>query len=80
MEDRILGVVSAILRVPRDTLTTASSPDTLDHWDSLRHLQLVLALEEEFGLQFRGEEIDAMQSVGGIISILREHLDGDAGR
>jgi acyl carrier protein len=38
----------------------------------MQHLQLVLALEQEFGQQFLVEEIEAMQRVGVIVGLLEE--------
>ena len=37
-------------------LTEDSSSDTLPQWDSLRHMNLVLALEDEFGVSIPDEE------------------------
>jgi acyl carrier protein len=34
-----------------------SSADSIEQWDSLRHLNLVLALEEEFGISIPDEEV-----------------------
>ena len=72
MTDRVRTIVASVLRVPPEAIDDSSSPDTLGAWDSLNHLQLILALEEEFGLQFAVDDIDAMQSVGGIIAIVTD--------
>jgi acyl carrier protein len=69
MTDRVYEVVASILRVPRESLGPDSSPDTLPQWDSLKHLQIILALEEALGIQLSVEEIEAMQSVGVILAI-----------
>jgi acyl carrier protein len=73
MTERIYDVVASVLRVPRESLNDASSPDTIAEWDSLRHLQIVLALEEALGIQLTVEEIEAMQSVGVIQAIVESH-------
>jgi acyl carrier protein len=65
-------VVSSVLGVPADRLHDDSSPDSVLTWDSMRHLQLVLALEQEFGTQFLVEEIEAMQRVGAIVALIEE--------
>jgi acyl carrier protein len=72
--ERVCDVVSSILRVPAESLDDRSSPDTLSSWDSLRHLQVVLALEEAFGVQFTVEEIEAMHSVGVITAIVESRM------
>lgn len=77
MQQRVYSVVSRILNVPLRSIDDSSSPDSLKTWDSLHHLQIVLALEEEFGVQFSVDEIGALQSVGTIIAILQERTGAD---
>ena len=46
----------------------------------MQHLSLVLALEEQFGVQFEPEEIDRMRTIGGIVRIIEGRLSGVMGR
>ena len=55
-------------------ITLNSSPDTVDGWDSLQHLNLILALEEEFGISFSESQMIEMLSVGLIVEIVAESL------
>jgi acyl carrier protein len=66
--------VSAVLGVPVANIDDHTSPDTVPTWDSMQHLQLVLALEQEFSVAFEVEEIEAMQRVGVIVSLLEQRL------
>jgi acyl carrier protein len=70
VRDRVQRVVASVLGVPLTAIDEHTSPDTVPTWDSMQHLQLVLALEDEFGVHFEVEEIEAMQRVGVIVSIL----------
>jgi acyl carrier protein len=49
-----------------------SSPDNITSWDSLQHLNLVLALEQEFQVQFSPEEIEEILSVELAAALLDE--------
>ena len=49
-----------------------ASPETIPTWDSLQHLNLVLALEEEFRIQFTPEEVEQLLSVEVTAAILEE--------
>jgi acyl carrier protein len=49
-----------------------SSPDTIPNWDSLQHLNLVLAVEQEFNVQFSPEEIEQLLSVELVAALLEE--------
>jgi acyl carrier protein len=68
--DRVMDVAAAILNVPRESLTAQSSPSDVESWDSMQHLQIILALEEAFGLKFAAHEIDKMQSIGAMTAAL----------
>ena len=50
-------VMSAVLEVPLESITDDASSDNIENWDSLRHLNLILALEEEFGVIIPDEEV-----------------------
>jgi acyl carrier protein len=65
---RVLRAVSHIMGVPADQLGDASSPDSIAAWDSLRHMNLMLSLEEEFGVRFSDDQIMTMTSVGAIVA------------
>ena len=72
MNDRVFRVVSQVLNVPLAQINVESSPDNLKEWDSLKHMNLVLALEEEFDVQFSEDQIVEMLDVGLIIESLKE--------
>lgn len=48
--------------------------DDIEEWDSMVHIQLVLALEKEFNLKFTTKQIVEMKSIGDIINIINESL------
>ena len=72
MNNKVLKVVSQIMNVPVGQLNENSSPDTIERWDSLQHMNLVLALEQEFGVSFSDQEIIEMMNVALICETLKE--------
>lgn len=60
MEERIKKVMGDVLDVEQSSLNEDSSPDNIENWDSVRHMNLILALEDEFGVQFDEEQITQM--------------------
>lgn len=68
--DRVLRIAADVLEVPAASISLQSSPESIDTWDSVHHLNLVLALEQEFNLQFEPEEIDQMKDLQHIVDIL----------
>jgi acyl carrier protein len=70
LRDRCLSVVSKVLKVPLSEVDDATSPQTLGTWDSFQHMNLIIALEDEFHVKFTEEEIFEIDSVGAICSIV----------
>ena len=57
MEDKIKEVISNIFGTPLNEINGQSSPDTIENWDSINHMKLITALEEEFDVEFTDEQI-----------------------
>ena len=57
-----------------ETISLDSTPDTVEAWDSINHLNLVMALEQEFGVQFEPEEIEQLLSVRLTLEMLEKKL------
>lgn len=55
-EDKLKRVMSQILGIEPDLINEDASTDTLTAWTSLRHMNLVLALEEAFNVQIPDED------------------------
>ncbi|MBN1636163.1 MAG: acyl carrier protein [Deltaproteobacteria bacterium] len=70
MKQKIFQIMSRIMDVPVEQLTKESSPDTVEKWDSIQHMSLVLALEEEFNIIFSDSEIVELLSIELIIEIV----------
>jgi acyl carrier protein len=76
VSDAILGRVRIMMAdafsVPVERMTNEASPDTIETWDSIQHLNLVMALEQEFGVQFEPEEIEQLLSVELVAALVAE--------
>lgn len=72
--ERVRGIAADVLKLPGNQITAQSSPETIEGWDSVQHLNLVLALEQEFNVQFEPEEIDQMSSIERILTVLQSKL------
>ena len=68
--DKVRQIVADILDIDVNAVSLASSPDTIESWDSMQHLNLVLALEQTFGVTFVPEEIETMTTVGRIVDVV----------
>lgn len=70
MEQRVLDIVSKIMNVPIESVSIDTNSRSVDSWDSLKQMTLVLALEEEFDLEFDDDQILKLNSVKAILYAL----------
>ena len=76
IEDRIKNTMAAVFEIPLQEINDESSSDTVVSWDSLKHMNLVIALEEEFEMEFSESEIPAITNYRVIKEvILSNHLE-----
>jgi len=69
MTDKIIEIISDVLDAEIDVNT---SQMTCKQWDSLRHLNIIIALEEAFDLSFEPEEIALMKEVVIIERLIKQ--------
>lgn len=72
MEHRVKQIMAEIIGIDMDSINDQTSPDTVPEWDSLKHMQLIVALEEEFSIEILDEYIDEMMNLDRIIGVLEE--------
>lgn len=70
---RIVSVVSTVFKLPAEEVERGVSPDQVAGWDSERHVQLVVALEDEFGVMFAAEEVPELTSLEQMEAIIARH-------
>lgn len=77
MEERLKRVLASVFEVPESSIDDSANPDVVEGWDSLNHMKLVVALEDEFGIKFSDEEILEMQSFKLIKYTISQYLAKD---
>ena len=60
IEERIKQIMSVVLDVDKYLIKEDSSTDSIENWDSMNHMNLIVALEEEFECEFDEEDIEDM--------------------
>ena len=73
IEDRIKCVMSAVFEISTDEINDESSPNSIESWDSLKYINLIIALEEEFGIEFTDSEISKMINFSLIKEIIKSY-------
>jgi acyl carrier protein len=66
-------VVASVLGVPEPSLHEGAEFKSILAWDSMTHIVLITRLEQDFGVEFTGDEIADMKTVGDARRFLRGH-------
>ncbi|OJI04681.1 acyl carrier protein [Polynucleobacter sp. MWH-Adler-W8] len=66
VESVVLDIFSTILKRNVDI---RDSRITLSQWDSLKHIEIIFAIEDELNIQFEEEEIEQLDDIEKIIKI-----------
>lgn len=74
MKNRIRKTISLGLAISipeNDDFTRSEHPE----WDSLKHVEIIFLLEDEFGIQFEEEDFSKLDSVNHIYSLVVKYLE-----
>lgn len=66
MKPELREILARILEIDPATVSDETSVTTEPRWDSLNHMTLLFALEDQFGVQFTDEELPTLTSVAAI--------------
>jgi len=77
MEEKLKAIMADVLEVSIEEVNADASMDTVENWDSLQHLSLILAIEEAFGVSLLMDEVAEMTDFPRIVAILGRHLAGE---
>lgn len=72
MEDKIKEILATVLEIDIADVNDGTNPDTVSTWDSLNHMKIVFAIEDEYDVQFSDDQIIQLTNVGNIIGCIKE--------
>ncbi len=72
MPEQLLTLLSGLFHVPASDLKDTMTVSDIEVWDSLKHMELVVALEQTYGIELSIDEITCMQNIQEIKRILKE--------
>ena len=66
IETKVREITAQILNVPVEKVLPETAIGDLEEWDSLRHLQIIAAIEKNFGFRFTPDELIDLEDIRGI--------------
>ena len=70
MHERLIAVLTQVFGLRSDRIVPGLTKDDVGSWDSLKQMDLVVSLENEFEIVLEIEDIVEMTSVASIVNIL----------
>ncbi len=67
---QLYDVIASVLGIEANTLNEKSNALNTPNWDSLRHIELILAVENAYNIRFAITEVMNMQNLGDMREIL----------
>jgi acyl carrier protein len=70
MKDKLRTIIADILEVEPELIKEGSSADTMEGWDSFKQMNMIVAIEEEFGIEFDEEESILANSYDDLLRLI----------
>jgi len=70
MEERLKKLLSVLLEVDEEKIDENTSSETIAEWDSLKQMNIIVAIEEEFNMQFDEEESILSDSYKSLLTLI----------
>lgn len=74
MEEKLRQIVADVFLIDIDQVTIDSSPDTIQQWDSIGHLNLITSIEEAFEITFTEDQISEILNFKLAIAVTEEAI------
>lgn len=71
--EKLTPLARTVFESPELVLTDEMSSETMDKWTSLSFMQLLTAIEQEFGFRFKMMELLSLKNMGDIINTIAKH-------
>jgi acyl carrier protein len=67
---RLVEIVAELFELDPAAVDDALTPEDVELWDSMNHLRLVSAVEEEFGIKLSMQEIESIRSLATLRALV----------
>ena len=71
MEEKVITIIAKVLNVPISDITTDTEIGEPDEWNSLRNVEIITKLQEEFNIKITSDMIMDLEDVSDIIGLVK---------
>jgi acyl carrier protein len=72
--DALTQILQRVLDNPEIRLTSATTADEVEGWDSLNHVIFVVEIERHFGIKFQAAEMEELKNAGELAHVVAKRL------
>lgn len=72
IKERLTAIFRDVFDDDSIVISESTTSADIDDWDSIEHITLVGAVEDEFKMRFKMKEVSGMKNVGEMIDIIAE--------
>ena len=73
VEKKLKRIMSVVFAIDESKIDTNTSNQNIKAWDSLKHLSMILALEDEFNIRFTNKETTSINDFKTIVDIIQNN-------
>jgi acyl carrier protein len=73
-EGSLKKILATVLKIPVENIDGDTNTDTVESWDSLNHMNLILAIEDEYSVRIPDDEATNITSYSLIKLVVNEQL------
>ncbi len=70
VSERLKGTILKALQLESFEIHEATTAGMVPGWDSLSHIRVIMAVEDEFGVRFRTVELLSLRNVGDLQALI----------
>ena len=72
--DKMEEIFTDIMDLRDIKLNDETSADDIEEWDSLSHIQIIVAIEKAFGIKFSSQEMITWKNVGDMVDCIQNKI------
>lgn len=74
VEEKLKDIFTTLFTLSKDEIRPESSPETIQTWDSVQNLHMIMEIEETFGISITEDDVERMKTFSDVAKVIQNHL------